>query len=255
MTIFAVLLISVWALADIMTKQNADAQRMGPNNPRMTAASNMSSSMMKPSQNITSSINLMDIIHQAIGSKVNVSLSDAATTAEASVGNGSHAVAAHIDDKNGYLVYQITVIDPSMNFSKVIVDPGNGQVLLSKQVSKADMMKDEMERHHKMMSMMMGGPQQNMGMMMGPQHGREMMIGPMNQGMMIGSGRHDMMMGPSMMRQDMTGPHQGRGMMMGPIAAQAQQADNITSSNATSVLPTTNATTNATSPPVAVVPS
>jgi hypothetical protein len=37
--------------------------------------------------------------------------------------------------------------------------------LLSKQVSKADMMKDEMERHHKMMSTMMGGPQQGMGMM------------------------------------------------------------------------------------------
>src|SRR5919109_5283810 len=149
MTIFAVLLISVWALADIMTKQNADAQRVGPNNPRMTAAGNMTSGMMmKPSQNITSSINLMNLIGQAIESKVNVSLSDAATTAEASVGNGSHAVAAHIDDKNGYLVYQITVIDPSMNFSKVIVDPGNGQVLLSRQVSKADMMKDAMERHH-----------------------------------------------------------------------------------------------------------
>ena len=53
--------------------------------------------MMKPSQNITSSINLMNIIGQAIGSKVNVSLSDAATTAEASVSNNSHAVAAHID--------------------------------------------------------------------------------------------------------------------------------------------------------------
>src|SRR5919108_4953940 len=166
--IFAILLTAVWTLADTMTKQNAEAQMMRPNNPRMatTAAGNMTSGMMmKPSQNITSSINLMNLIGQAIESKVNVSLSDAATTAEASVGNGSHAVSAHIDDKNGYLVYQITVIDPSMNFSKVIVDPGNGQVLLSKQVSKADMMKDEMERHHKMMSTMMGGPQQGMGMM------------------------------------------------------------------------------------------
>jgi hypothetical protein len=116
--------------------------------------------MMKPGQNITSSINLMNIIHQAIGSKINVSLSDAATTAEASVGNGSHAVAAHIDEQNGYLVYNVMVIDPSMNFSKVIVDPGNGQVLLSKQISK----EEHMRMHGRMDSgMMMEGPQQGMG--------------------------------------------------------------------------------------------
>jgi len=200
--IFAVLLTVIWALGDVMTKQNADAQMMGPNNPRMATAGNMTSGMMmKPGQNVTSSINLMNIIGQAIESKVNVSLSDAATTAEASVDNGSHAVSAHIDDKNGYLVYQITVIDPSMNFSKVIVDPGNGQVLLSKQVSKADMMKDEMERHHKMMSMMMGGPQQGMGMMMGP----------MNQGMMMGPG----MMAPGLMGGDMMMGPMHQGMMMG----------------------------------------
>jgi hypothetical protein len=58
--------------------------------------------MMADGKNITSSINLINIIGQAIGSKVNVSLSDAATTAEASVGNNSHAVAAHIDKNNGY---------------------------------------------------------------------------------------------------------------------------------------------------------
>jgi uncharacterized membrane protein YkoI len=195
MIIFAVLLTAILALGDVMTKQNTDAQMMSPNNTRMASAGNMTSGiMMKPSQNITSSINLMNIISQAIGSKVNVSLSDAATTAEGSVGNGSHAVSSHMDDKNGYLVYQVTVIDPSMNFSKVIVDPGNGQVLLSKQVSKADMMKEEMERHHKMMSMMMGSPQQGMGMMMGPMH----------QGMTMSPG----MMGPS-------GGMMGGNMMMG----------------------------------------
>ncbi len=55
--------------------------------------------------------------------------------------------------------------------------------MLSKQVTKAEMMKDAMERHHKMMSMMMGGPQQGMGMMMGPMH-QGMMIPP--SGMMGG---------------------------------------------------------------------
>ena len=141
--------------------------------------------MMAGNKNITSSINLMNIINQAIESKVNVSLSEAITAAEG-IGNNSHAVAAYLGEENGYLVYNIMVMDSSMNFSKVIVDPGNGHMLFSKQLSREDMMKDEMERHHKMMSMMMGGPQQGRGMMMG-------------------EGGHDMMMG---------GPQQGRGMMM-----------------------------------------
>src|SRR5215218_3604966 len=100
------------------------------------------------------------------------------------------------------------------------------------------MMKDEMERHHRMMSMMMG-PQQGERMMMGPQQGERMMMGP-QQG-------ERMMMGPQQGERMMMGPQQGERMMMGPMIAQAQQTDNITSSNATSVLPTTNATTNATS--------
>jgi hypothetical protein len=78
---------------------------MTPGMMKMKPGDNM---MMAGGKNITSSINLMNIIQQAIGSKVNVSLSDAATTAEASVGNGSHAISAYIDDKNGYLVYHIT---------------------------------------------------------------------------------------------------------------------------------------------------
>src|SRR5919108_4435599 len=160
--IFAVLLTAVWALGDVITKQNVEAQTMGTT---ATDTGNMTvpGVMMKPCQNITSSINLMDIIHQAIGSKVNVSLSDAATTAEASVGNNSHAVAAHIDEQNGYLVYSVMVIDPSMNFSKVIVDPGNGQVLSSKQISKEE---------HMRMHGMMGG--------------EKTMMGPMHQDMMMG---------------------------------------------------------------------
>jgi hypothetical protein len=37
------------------------------------------------------------------------------------------------------------VIDPSMNFGKVVVDPGNGEVLSSKQLSKEEhMMMHEM---------------------------------------------------------------------------------------------------------------
>jgi hypothetical protein len=172
---------------------NAIAQMMQPG--MMTGNMTADGMMMRPGQNITSSINLMNIIGQAIGSNVNISLSDAATTAEGSVGNDSHAVAAHIDEQNGYLVYNVMVIDPSMNFSKVIVDPGNGQVLFSKQLSKEE---------HMMMHGMMGPGMMGMGPgMMG--------MGP---GMM-GMGPGMMGMGPGMMGPGMMG--MGPGMMgMGP---------------------------------------
>jgi uncharacterized membrane protein YkoI len=162
----------------IFTNQNAGAQMMGGND---TGMMTKPGARMMGSSNITSSINLMTIISEAIGSNINISLSDAATTAETSVGNGSHAASAELGENNGYLVYNIMVIDPSMNFSKVVVDPGNGEVLSSKQLSK--------EEH----------------MMMHEMGGRDMMMGP---GMMMG--------GPGkMMKHDRMGMGSPGGMMMG----------------------------------------
>jgi hypothetical protein len=156
----------------ILTKQDADAQMMGGNDTGMM----MPRDMMKMGNNITSSVNLMNIIGNAIGSNINVSLSDASTAAETSIGNDSHAVSAELGEKNGFLVYNVMVIDPSMNFSKVVVDPGNGEVLLSEQISKEEhMMMHEMGGRDMMMGpgMMMGGPDKMKrmgppgGMMMG----------------------------------------------------------------------------------------
>ena len=162
----------------ILTNQNAGAQMMGGND---TGMMTKPGARMMGSSNITSSINLMTVISEAIGSNINISLSDAATTAETSVGNGSHAASAELGENNGYLVYNIMVIDPSMNFSKVVVDPGNGEVLSSKQLSK--------EEH----------------MMMHEMGGRDMMMGP---GMMMG--------GPGkMMKHDRMGMGSPGGMMMG----------------------------------------
>src|ERR671914_803014 len=163
--------------SNTITNHNVDAQMMGDNNTGM---------MMKPGEmmmggnNITGSINLMSVISEAIGSNINVSLSDAALTAESSVGNGSHAASAELGENNGYLVYNVMVIDPSMNFSKVVVDPGNGEVLFNKQLSKEEhMMMHEMGGQGMMgPGMMMGGP----GKMM--KHDR-MGMGP-PAGMMMG---------------------------------------------------------------------
>ena len=78
-------------------------------------------------ENITGSINLMSIFTKAIGAQVKVSLSDAATTAETNVGNGSHAVAARMGQENGFLVYTIKVIDSNMKFHKLLIDPADGR--------------------------------------------------------------------------------------------------------------------------------
>jgi hypothetical protein len=154
-----------------LSKQIADAQ-MGGNETDMMKSGDR---MMKMGSNITGSINLMNIIGEAIGSNINVSLSDAATTAETSVGNDSHAVSAELGEEGTFLVYNIMVINPSMNFSKVIVDPGNGEVLSSEQISKEQHMKMHGKDKQGMMGpgMMMRGQEEMMrmgppgGMMMG----------------------------------------------------------------------------------------
>jgi uncharacterized membrane protein YkoI len=155
-----------------LSKQNADAQMMGGNETGMMKSGDK---MMETGNNITGSINLMNVIGEAIGSNINVSLSDAATTAETSVGNDSHAVSAELGEEGTFLVYNIMVIDPNMNFSKVIVDPGNGEVLSSEQISKEQHMKMHGKDKQGMMGpgMMMGG--QDEMMRMGPPGG--MMMG------------------------------------------------------------------------------
>ena len=110
-------------------------------------------------ENITGSINLMSIFTKAIGAQVKVSLSDAATTAETNVGNGSHAVAARMGQENGFLVYTIKVIDSNMKFHKLLIDPADGKVLLSRELSPMEsmMMHFSMMHHGMKEGMMKGG--------------------------------------------------------------------------------------------------
>jgi len=129
--------------------------------------------MMGAERNVTSSIHLFSTISDAITSQVEVSLSQAAITAENAVGNNSHAISGRLGDSNGYLTYTIWVIGQDGNISRVIVDPVNSQVLLSKSIPL---------KYPSMMGPGMMGPG-----MMGP--------GMMGPGMM-GPG----MMGPGMIR-------------------------------------------------------
>jgi hypothetical protein len=89
-------------------------------------------------------INLEQVIFQVINSRINTSLTQAMTTAEKSVRNDAFAVAAFGSEEGGYFTYRIILATPEMKFYYVKVDPGNGQILDTQEVSQK-----ELERMHK----------------------------------------------------------------------------------------------------------
>ena len=117
-------------------------------------------------QNWTGSISLFRPILDMFKSKVHTTLNGATTNAINSVGGGARsnasAVAAFIHPENGFLVYDVLVLDSSNNIHRVIVDPGNGKVLSNQQMSMMEMM-SMMHPSMGMRGMMMGGA--SMGMM------------------------------------------------------------------------------------------
>jgi hypothetical protein len=94
-------------------------------------------------------INLEQTIFQAINSQINTSLTQAMTTAEKSVGNGAFAVAAFGSEEGGYFAYRIILATLGMNFYNVKVDPGNGQILETQEVSQKEL--DKMHKEHSAM--------------------------------------------------------------------------------------------------------
>jgi hypothetical protein len=109
--------------------------------PKMTMGKDYQNyDMGQKHEKINGTINLMDTMYQSIASKFNVSLPQAINTAEQSIGNGSYAMSANGEEKDGFLVYSIILGTPDMKFYKVIVDPGNGLVLASNEMSMMDWM-------------------------------------------------------------------------------------------------------------------
>ena len=154
---FAILMGTLSIGYNSISLQTTSAQMMDSNMTNKNMSGMTGSEMMSglKGENITGSINLMSIFTKAIGAQVKVSLSEAATTAETNIGNGSHAVAARIGQENGFLVYTIKVIDSNMNVHKLVIDPADGKVLLSRELSPMEsmMMKLGMMHH----GMMKGG--------------------------------------------------------------------------------------------------
>ena len=158
----AILVIGAAGGLYFVVSQYISAQMMGDLN---MMDSNMTD-VMKPSmmslfkgENVTGSINLMSTISNAIASQVKVTLSEATTSAENNVGNDSHAVVAGIGGENGYLVYIVCVFDPNGKLHKIIIDPADGKILLSRELSGMELMMHQ--------GMMMGRGMMDNGVMMG----------------------------------------------------------------------------------------
>ena len=88
--------------------------------------------------NLNGTIDVESTIAEALKSKVTTDIIGAIQTAQASVGANSFVKKAELTHAHGYLVYKMMVVDENMKKYKVIVDPGNGQVLMKKEMTWYD---------------------------------------------------------------------------------------------------------------------
>jgi len=154
--------------SNLSTTQGANTMAM---NDMMGSSS---SSTISNADNFTGSISIFQPIINGFKSSIHITLNDAIATAEQSIGNNSTTLAAFIHPEREFIVYNVFAIDVNNIPHKVIVDPGNGNILSSQQMSFMEMMTSlhgggigSGKMDHSMM-----GPQ-GMGMMdhsmMGPQ--------------------------------------------------------------------------------------
>jgi len=135
-------------------------------------------------QSWTSSVSVFQPIVNAFKSLIKVDINQAVTSAENAVGTNATTIAAYLHPEKQYIVYNVLTLDSSGVAHKILVDPGNGNVLADKKMSFMELMK-QVHGDGGMMghdNNMMGGPEMGMGMM---GHDNNMMGGPeMGMGMM-----------------------------------------------------------------------
>ncbi|MGB8935194.1 MAG: hypothetical protein WCC17_08820 [Candidatus Nitrosopolaris sp.] len=112
------------------TKSNITTGMMGGNKLKTTIGAS--------GTNITGSVSLAHLIAKTLASEVNVTLVNATTIAEKTVGSNAHAVSARLAVVHGFLVYRASVVDSNYDFHTVVVDAGNGNVLSSAPLSIAN---------------------------------------------------------------------------------------------------------------------
>ena len=120
------------ALAFMICPNNNSAMaQQGSSTMNQNRPNSMTMSSGLQNQNWTGSISLFSPILDPLKSKIHTTLNNATTSALNAVGGGtnSSAVAAFIHPENGFLVYDVFVLDSSNIIHRVIVDPGNGRIL------------------------------------------------------------------------------------------------------------------------------
>ncbi len=154
---FAPLLNSNNAIAQTNSTDGTSSINMTVGDDMMMKKDNYDNPMMmkdnKKYEKINGTLNMMETMFKAIGDKFNVTLPQAISAAEQSVGNGSYAMSANGEEKDGYLVISIVLGSPDMKFTKVLVDPGTGLVLQTKHLSMMDWMKMMHSQGHEDMKM------------------------------------------------------------------------------------------------------
>ena len=144
-TLIALLAIGLLGIGNSSSNiENVFAQTDPENPPVMEEDKNISIMTMSTNQsepgmmNWTGTIDVESTIGEAVKSKVNVNMIDAIKAALVNVGLNSTVKEAELTHVHNYLVYKIMVIDEDMKKYKVIVDPGNGEVLMKKEITWCD---------------------------------------------------------------------------------------------------------------------
>ena len=142
MTMNATLPISIISNAILAYAQEGG---MMENDTGMMTMSNQSKGEEMKMMDLNGTINVESTIAEALKSKVTTDIIGAIQAAQASVGANSVVKEAELTHAHGYLVYKIIAVDENMKKYKVIVDPGNGQVLMKKEVTWYDDEHDKMK--------------------------------------------------------------------------------------------------------------
>ena len=138
-------LISIIASTNIYAQTMANSSNPstspGANTMSMGGVNDNNPASISNADNFTGSIPIFQTIMNGFKLSITTSLPDAISTAEQSLGNNATTLAAFIHPEKEFLVYLIFAIDSNNIAHKVIVDPGNGNILSSKQISFMEMMK------------------------------------------------------------------------------------------------------------------
>ena len=127
--------------AQTSTNSSNPSTSQGANTMSMNdMAGSIHSSAISNADNFTGSISIFQPIINEFKSSINTSLTDAISTAEQSLGNNATTLAAFIHPEREYIVYNVFALDVNNIAHKVIVDPGNGNILSSQQMSFMEMM-------------------------------------------------------------------------------------------------------------------